>query len=80
MLHIGSKNFISTVILDIEGTTTPISFVADNLFPYIRKNLTDYLKNEWKSDELQEDISALRQLAIEDQQSGVSECHTDPTN
>lgn len=36
-------NTISVVILDIEGTTTPISFVAQTLFPYIRKELDSYL-------------------------------------
>jgi methionine salvage enolase-phosphatase E1 len=28
---------IDVILLDIEGTTTPISFVADVLFPYARK-------------------------------------------
>jgi enolase-phosphatase E1 len=27
---------IQVVLLDIEGTTTPISFVYDTLFPYAR--------------------------------------------
>ena len=32
------------VVLDIEGTTTPISFVYDVLFPYARKNLRAFLE------------------------------------
>ena len=32
------------VLLDIEGTTTPISFVYNVLFPFARKHLRDYLK------------------------------------
>jgi enolase-phosphatase E1 len=31
------------VVLDIEGTTTPISFVYDVLFPYARTHLGDFL-------------------------------------
>ena len=32
------------VITDIEGTTSPMSFVTDVLFPYTRKNLKEYLR------------------------------------
>ena len=31
------------MLLDIEGTTTPVSFVYDVLFPYARRHLDDYL-------------------------------------
>jgi enolase-phosphatase E1 len=34
---------IAVVLLDIEGTTTPISFVYDTLFPYARKRLRPFL-------------------------------------
>ena len=34
---------VSVVLLDIEGTTTPISFVYDTLFPYARKHLRAFL-------------------------------------
>jgi enolase-phosphatase E1 len=33
------------VLLDIEGTTTPISFVYDVLFPFARRRLPQYLKD-----------------------------------
>jgi len=35
---------ISHVLLDIEGTTCPITFVAEILFPYASANLAPYLK------------------------------------
>jgi 2,3-diketo-5-methylthio-1-phosphopentane phosphatase len=35
---------IRGVVLDIEGTTTPISFVYEVLFPYARAHLRDYLR------------------------------------
>lgn len=33
------------ILLDIEGTTTPISFVYDVLFPFARRNVSEYLKH-----------------------------------
>jgi len=34
------------VLLDIEGTTTPIAFVTEVLFPYARKHLRPYLEKQ----------------------------------
>jgi enolase-phosphatase E1 len=34
---------LKAVLLDIEGTTSSIAFVADVLFPYARKHLRDYV-------------------------------------
>ena len=34
---------IEAVLLDIEGTTTPIAFVYQTLFPYARTHVADYL-------------------------------------
>jgi enolase-phosphatase E1 len=33
------------VLLDIEGTTTPIAFVTDVLFPYVRQHLRSHLED-----------------------------------
>lgn len=33
------------ILLDIEGTTSSISFVADELFPYARKHLAAFIEN-----------------------------------
>lgn len=35
------------ILLDIEGTTSSISFVYDDLFPYVRTHLEDFLKKNW---------------------------------
>jgi enolase-phosphatase E1 len=35
---------VELVLLDIEGTTTPIAFVADVLFPYARRELRSHLE------------------------------------
>jgi methylthioribulose 1-phosphate dehydratase/enolase-phosphatase E1 len=53
------------LLLDIEGTTTSISFVKDVLFPYVKKNLTSYIdtmSDEEKTTtlaELRADVDAL---------------------
>eukprot|EP00602_Paraphysomonas_sp_CaronLab_P004815 CAMPEP_0185023742 /NCGR_PEP_ID=MMETSP1103-20130426/6384_1 /TAXON_ID=36769 /ORGANISM="Paraphysomonas bandaiensis, Strain Caron Lab Isolate" /LENGTH=412 /DNA_ID=CAMNT_0027556481 /DNA_START=214 /DNA_END=1452 /DNA_ORIENTATION=- len=47
------------VVLDIEGTTTPITFVKDVLFPFARDNVYAHLSSTWHSQETQDDISAL---------------------
>src|SRR3954470_9736649 len=39
----GGQMTISTVLLDIEGTTTPIDFVYKTLFPYARARLKDFI-------------------------------------
>lgn len=54
---------VSAVVLDIEGTTTPISFVHDVLFPYARKHLKEYIANEWKQPALLEYVNLLRSEA-----------------
>jgi len=42
----------SGVLLDIEGTTSSISFVHDVMFPYARRELDRYLTENWDSPEL----------------------------
>lgn len=49
---------IRAILLDIEGTTTPIAFVHDVLFTYARTHVRDYLAQH--ADELNEDIAQLR--------------------
>src|SRR5687767_11425478 len=49
------------ILLDIEGTTTPISFVHDVLFSYARAYAREFLKNNQDSHEVRADIALLRQ-------------------
>lgn len=58
------------VLLDIEGTTTPISFVHDVLFPFAREHLRDYLIRHSGAPEVQEDIAGLFREHSLDQQRG----------
>jgi len=57
---------IKAVLFDIEGTTTPISFLKNKLFPYVKENLKTYLENHFDNEECQADIDALRTQAEAD--------------
>lgn len=48
------------IVLDIEGTTTPISFVTDVLFPFARDNVARHLSATYDTAETKEDIELLR--------------------
>ena len=39
------------ILLDIEGTTTPIAFVTEILFPYARERLVPFLEREGRAGE-----------------------------
>ena len=49
------------ILLDIEGTTTPIAFVHDVLFSYARAHVRDFLTANINSEEVQADIALLRE-------------------
>ncbi|XP_044160709.1 enolase-phosphatase E1 isoform X1 [Bufo gargarizans] len=57
---------VTAILLDIEGTTTPITFVKDILFPYIQDNVEEYLHKHWHEEECQEDVRQLRLQAEKD--------------
>ena len=42
------------ILLDIEGTTSSISFIYDVMFPFVRRELEKYLCANWNSVELNE--------------------------
>ncbi|KAJ3108748.1 Enolase-phosphatase E1 [Phlyctochytrium planicorne] len=48
------------VVVDIEGTTTPISFVHDVLFPHVTTHIETFLNAHWGEPELESKIEALR--------------------
>ncbi|KAH0654043.1 hypothetical protein KY289_031721 [Solanum tuberosum] len=60
------------IVLDIEGTTTPISFVTDVLFPYARNNVGRHLDATYDSAETQQDIKLLRAQVQQDLENGVA--------
>eukprot|EP00873_Tetraselmis_striata_P006205 jgi/Tetstr1/426469/TSEL_016770.t1 len=59
------------VVLDIEGTTSPMTYVADVLFPYAKKALRSHLQATWDSQETRADVAALREFAASEGLHGV---------
>jgi enolase-phosphatase E1 len=54
---------IRVVLLDVEGTTTPMTFVHDVLFPYARARVRSYLEEHLTTD--RELVEAARELRDE---------------
>jgi len=62
----------SVVLLDIEGTTTPITFVKDKLFPYAAANVGAWLKSA-----ASKDVEAvIASYSAQCQQDGGQVCET----
>jgi enolase-phosphatase E1 len=60
------------ILLDIEGTTSSLAFVADVLFPYARRELEPFLRRRWDEPEvararalLAKDVQATNELGLE---------------
>lgn len=53
---------IKAIITDIEGTTTPISFVKDILFPYSYQKLEDFLRSNWQKPEIQSIVREIENI------------------
>jgi enolase-phosphatase E1 len=53
------KDSFKLILLDIEGTTTPVDFVYQTLFPYARRHLADYLSENFSRDEMRPILAQL---------------------
>ena len=51
---------IRIILLDIEGTTTPLAFVQQVLFPYARAHARDFLRQHWDDSTVHGDVALLR--------------------
>jgi enolase-phosphatase E1 len=60
-------------LLDVEGTVAPISLVTEQLFPYARTHLPQYLKENLQDPDVQAD---LRLLAEENRAEESQDCPT----
>lgn len=47
------------ILLDIEGTTSSISFVYDVMFPFVRNNVASFLANSWGDEEVKKCLPLL---------------------
>ena len=62
---------VKAVLLDIEGTIAPLSFVKEVMFPYSKERLRDYLQSNWSKPEIRKIVEdaareAGRDLNLED--------------
>jgi enolase-phosphatase E1 len=62
---------ITALLLDIEGTTTPIDFVYNVLFPYARRRVKDYLAAHWSLPPVSTDVAGLVEENINDRTRGL---------
>jgi hypothetical protein len=63
----------AAIVLDIEGTIAPISFVTDTLFPYAQQHLEGHLQKTFALEETQTDI---KMLQAEVHSLFCSNCHS----
>ncbi len=59
------------ILLDIEGTTTPVEFVYQTLFPYASRKLESFLRENSQHEEIQSLIQDLRAQHDVDERDGV---------
>jgi enolase-phosphatase E1 len=57
---------VRAVLLDIEGTTTPIAFVYDVLFSYARDHVREFLADNFNSADVRADVALLREEHAQD--------------
>lgn len=55
-----SEQQTRAILLDVEGTTTPVEFVYETLFPFARQRAAEFLRRRRDSDEVRADIAALK--------------------
>ncbi len=54
-----AKLYAKCILLDIEGTVSDIRFVYDVMFPFAKKNLAGFLKDNWGSPPVQAAVKTL---------------------
>lgn len=59
------------LVLDIEGTLAPITFVKDVLFPYAFENASNYLTKEWANDNIKSLVQDLYTQYLQDKTQNI---------
>ena len=62
---------IRVILLDIEGTTTPVEFVYETLFPYASRKLESFLREHSQDPEIHSLIQDLRAHLEVDERNGL---------
>jgi enolase-phosphatase E1 len=66
-----AERVVDAVVLDIEGTTTPIAFVYEELFPFARERLEQAVARAGEDDEIAAAVERLRAEHEEERRAGV---------
>lgn len=67
------RHGISHVLLDIEGTTCPVSFVSGTLFPYAAEHLGSFLSEQRRDPQVQDLLAEVEKAWAEDQDPAALE-------
>ncbi|XP_022651641.1 enolase-phosphatase E1-like isoform X2 [Varroa destructor] len=57
------ESAVKYILLDIEGTVLPISFVKDILFAYVREHLEKFLEESWLGSDVQQAIEDIQEFS-----------------
>jgi enolase-phosphatase E1 len=63
---------VRAIVLDIEGTTTPIDFVTKTLFPYASRTLESFLRENAKSEDVRSMVNEFRAQHELDKRRGLN--------
>jgi enolase-phosphatase E1 len=69
--HPADDSQIRVILLDVEGTTTPIDFVYKTLFPYARRNVESFLRKHLREPEIQSLGAQLRAQREYEENNGL---------
>ena len=64
------------VLLDIEGTTTPIAFVHERLFGYVRSHLSEFVASHWDDAAVRDAIDLLSEESRAEGRGAISDPQT----
>jgi enolase-phosphatase E1 len=65
------KNQVYIIVLDIEGTTTPVEFVYKTLFPYVNRKFESFLREHFREPEVESLIQQLYSQHQADERQGL---------
>lgn len=64
-------NRAKMILLDIEGTTTPIDFVHKTLFNYSKEHMDEFIRNNSDAQEVAESIKQLKEQYVKDAKNRI---------
>lgn len=64
---------VKVILLDIEGTTTPVDYVFGVLFPYAKERAGEFLQRQGQEESVQADLKLLRQEYETERAVGLAE-------